>query len=416
MTPQERIHGESMKVPQGPTVLVLAFILLASACAVDGPRHGVGMPASTAPESLDSMLTSYLAQYGLPALAAAVVKDGRIIAVGAVGTRRADAQIPVTVNDRFHLGSDTKAFTALLAAILVEEGKLRWDSTLAEVFPGLAGTMHPDVRARTLQQLLSHASGMAGDTDRATEILGKSFLAANGNLDEMRYWMVSQWLREPLVNKAGTAFVYSNMGYVVAGAMAERVSGTTWEELVMERIFVPLSLKTAGFGPQASLGKTDAPVGHEIRDGKPKPMLAGPNGDNPVVIGPAGTSHMSVLDFAAWAGWNAGEGKRGPALVRPETLKRLHTPVIAMPPKKDAAPGTPSRGKYGLGWGEIDYDWASRPLLYHGGSNGKNLAHILLDPAQNFGMVLVTNVASRDADRAFSELEEALYRRFATGR
>jgi CubicO group peptidase (beta-lactamase class C family) len=362
------------------------------------------------------MLTPYLARAGLPGLAAAVMKEGKIIAVGAVGTRRADAQVPVTVNDRFHLGSDTKAFTALLAAILVEEGRLRWDSTLAEVFPEFSGTMYPDVRPLTLQQLLSHASGMAGDTDRATEIMGQSFQASNGNLDEMRYWMVSQWLREPLVNKAGTAFLYSNMGYVVAGVMAERVSGKTWEELVMERIFVPLGLKTAGFGPQASLGKTDAPVGHEIRDGKPKPMLAGPNGDNPVVIGPAGTSHMSVLDFAAWAGWNAGEGKRGPALVRPETLKRLHTPVIAMPPKKDAAPGTPSRGKYGLGWGEIDYDWASRPLLYHGGSNGKNLAHILLDPAQDFGMVLVTNVASRDADRAFSELEEALYRRFATGK
>src|SRR5919106_6729772 len=72
--------------------------------------------------SLNTMLAPFLARYELPALAAAVVKDGKVVAVGAVGTRKAGAQIPVTVNDRFHLGSDTKAMTALLAAMFVEAG------------------------------------------------------------------------------------------------------------------------------------------------------------------------------------------------------------------------------------------------------------------------------------------------------
>ena len=374
-----------------------------------------GTPPGPPVESLDALLTPYLSSHQMPALAAAIVKDGRVIAAGAVGTRRAGAQIPVTLTDRFHLGSDTKAFTALLAAILVEQGKLRWDSTLGEVFPELAGSMHPDVRPLTLQQLLSHTSGMAGDNERADEILTRSY-AQFGNLDEMRYWMVSQWLREPLLNRAGTTFVYSNMNYVTAGAMAERVSGRTWEELVMDRIFLPLGLSTAGFGPQASLGKTDAPLGHVVQDGKLKPILAGPNGDNPLVVGPAGTSHMSVLDFAAWAAWNAGEGKHGPALVRPETLKKLHTPVITMPMKKDAPLGTPSMGGYGFGWGQRGYDWANRPLLTHNGSNEKNLALILLDPGADFGMVLLTNTVSQEANQAFNLLEEALYRRFAGGK
>lgn len=377
--------------------------------------HAGTMPGPPA-ESLDALLTPYLSTHQMPALAAAVVKDGRVIAAGTVGTRRAGAQIPVTLNDRFHLGSDTKAFTALLAAMLVEEGKLRWDSTLGEVFPELAGSMHPDVRPLTLQQLLSHSSGMAGDNERAEELVKRSLTQASGNLDEMRYCFVSQWLREPLANRPGTALAYSNMGYVTVGTMAERVSGRTWEELIMDRIFLPLGLTTAGFGPQASLGKTDAPLGHEVRDGNLKAMLAGPNGDNPIVVGPAGTVHMSLLDFAAWAAWNAGQGKRGPTLVRPETLKKLHAPVIAMPVKKDAAPGTPSRGRYGLGWGEVDYDRASRPLLYHGGSNNKNLAHILLDPLADFGMVLLANTGSQDANLAFNLLEEALYRRFAGGK
>src|SRR5262245_65930513 len=84
-----------------------------------------------------------------------------------------------------------------------------------------------------------------------------------------------------------------------------------------------------------------------------KAFFAGTNGDSPPILGPAGIAHMSVLDFARWAGWNAGEGKRGPALVRPETMRKLHTPVISMPPKPDAPPGTPPGGWYGLGWGQV---------------------------------------------------------------
>ncbi len=76
------------------------------------------LPAQT---SLDATLTPFLSRYDLPALAAAVVKSGEIQAAGAVGTRRAGTNIPVTINDRFHLGSDTKAMTALLAARLLEK-------------------------------------------------------------------------------------------------------------------------------------------------------------------------------------------------------------------------------------------------------------------------------------------------------
>src|SRR4029453_18458701 len=99
------------------------------------------------------------------------------------------------------------------------------------------------------------------------------------------------------------------------------------------RVFVPLDLRSAGLGPQASLGRVDAPLGHAMVDGKPKAFLAGPNGDNPLILGPAGIAHMSVLDFARWAGWHAGEGTRGPPLVKAETLRTLHRPGTSMPPK-----------------------------------------------------------------------------------
>ena len=87
------------------------------------------------PQSLDRTLDRYLKEFGLPALAAAVFQNGSIVACGAVGIRRAGTQIPVTINDRFHIGSDSKAFTSLLAGQFVQEGKLRWTELRLMFFP-----------------------------------------------------------------------------------------------------------------------------------------------------------------------------------------------------------------------------------------------------------------------------------------
>lgn len=368
---------------------------------------------SSAYESLESTLKPYLADYRLPALAAAVVSEGKIVSAGAVGTRRAGADIPVRLDDRFHIGSDTKAITALLAAILVESNKLRWDSTVAEVFPEIAGDMDHALKKATLQQLLSHSSGLPSDNEKMGMVLEKS-IAQGGNLDSMRYWLVRQWSAQPLASEPGKVFAYSNMGYLFAGAMIERATGRTWEELVAERIFDPLGLESAGFGPPARLGRIDAPVGHAIVDGETTSFLPGPNGDNWPILGPAGTAHMSVLDFARWAAWNAGEGKRGPKLVLPATLKKLHTPVIAIPPETNAPAGAPPVGKYCLGWGEIRPDWAYGPLLTHTGSNTKNLAMIIVEPGRDFAMVLMTNIAGEKADAGLKALSRELYKRSLT--
>jgi CubicO group peptidase (beta-lactamase class C family) len=373
------------------------------------PFFATGVP--NAQTSLDSVLRPYLVRYDLPAVAAAVFRDGKVLSAGAVGTRKKGEEIPVTVNDRFHLGSDTKAMTALLAAMMVEEGKLRWNSTVAEVFPELKEKMNMGLRDVTLEQLLSHTSGIPSDNEDFGNLISES-LSQEGNLDELRYWLVEQWSKLPLQTKPGTKFAYSNMGYTMVGAMIERVGGKTWDELITERVFIPLNLRTAGLGNQASLGKIDAPLGHSEVAGKVKAFLSGPNGDNPPIVGPAGIAHMSILDFALWAGWNVGEGKREPNLVRPDTMRKLHTPVITMQEKKDAAPGTPSRGRYALGWGELTLDWAPRPLIYHGGSNDKNLAHIWLDTKSDSAMVTATNIGGQKATEALMALASELYGTF----
>jgi len=127
-------------------------------------------------------------------------------------------------------------------------------------------------------------------------------------------------------------------------------------------------------------------------------MLAGPNGDNP--WSSAGRHRASVDPrFRRLGGWNAGEGQRAPGLVRPETLRRLHTPVIDMPPRPDAKPGTPSRGGYGLGWGNMMMPFTPEPFVFHGGSNELNLAYVMLQPKNDLAMVMTANVAGAAADK-----------------
>jgi CubicO group peptidase (beta-lactamase class C family) len=395
----------------------------ALAAAEAGPAQ---VQARTQAVSLDHLLQPYLAHYNLPALAAAVVVSGSVVAAGAIGTRRAGTNTPVTLDDRFHIGSCTKAMTALVAATFVEEGALRWDSTIGEVFPELAETMNLGLRGVTLEQLLSNSSGIPSDNETISRLFVQSYEISTQflidlldgptvsyddglNLDGVRYWLLQQWSQQPhpLQSPPGSRYAYSNLGFIIAGAMLERTGDATWEELVVARLFEPLGLETAGFGPQASVGRVNAPLPHFLQsDGTLMPILGGPGADAPLVVGPAGTVHLSILDFAAWAGWNAGEGRRGPALVRSETLRKLHTKIIDIPPP-------PADAGYGLGWGIQPYPFSPQPFVIHTGSNDMNFAAILLQPKRDFAMVLATNVYSEEVSTLLSIVAEQLYRRFA---
>lgn len=375
-----------------------------------------GPASARTPAPLDALLRPMLERHGLPALAAAVMREGRVVAAGAIGTRRAGAEIPVTTADRFHIGSCTKAFTGLLAGILAEAGRIGWTSTIGASFPELRQGMDAGVAAVTLEQLLSHTGGIPPDDEAIIRLILAVYGEDDLNLDGMRRWVIGQWRGRPLAAPAGTRFAYSNLGYMIAGAMLERAGEATWEELVTARILDPLGLRSAGIGPQSSIGRVDAPLGHaRLPDGALRPMLAGPDGDVPAVYYPAGGAHMSILDFAAWAGWHAGAGRRGPALVGPETLRRVHGKVVEMPPRPDAAPGTPSEGAYGHGWGFLRPAWARGEVMQHTGSNTMNLAMVLVQPERDFATVLATNRGDAQADTALKALLEALYREYAGG-
>jgi CubicO group peptidase (beta-lactamase class C family) len=378
-----------------------------------GTALALPAPAWTQTRSLDAQIEPVRVKYGMPALAAAVVKKGEIVAIGAVGVRVYGTNIRVTIDDRFHLGSDTKAMTATLAGILVDDGKLRWTSTIGEVLGADVPDMNQKLATVTLQQLLSHSSGIPSDTKDMVAIYFNTD-AFEHNLGALRLRALAAWRHNEPKEPQGSPFQYSNFGYIIAGAMIEKAAGVPWEQLMFEKLFGPLGLRTAGLGAQATLGKVDAPVGHQIDEqGKITPMLWGAAADAPPMVGPAGTAHMSILDFARWASWNSGQGRRGPAIVTPQTLKLIHTPHVKTPRIENPKPGTPQTGECAFGWGVVKFDWTEKPVLSHNGSNSMNLAKILVDVDKDIGIVVTTNFPEEKADAAAAEVVEALYRGYA---
>lgn len=265
----------------------------------------------------------------------------------------------------------------------------------------------------TLEQLLSHSSGVPGDND---EILALYFndTAFDDNPDALREQMFDNWKSTEITVPEGSPFQYSNLGYLIAGMMIETASGVAWEQMMQDRIFAPFGMATAGLGPQATNGRIDAAVGHRMRaDGSLAPMFWGNGADMPTLLGPAGNAHMSVQDYAAWAAWNAGGGRRGPAIITPETLAYLQQEHVQTPPRPNPPPGTPATGGYGLGWSIVQFDWTDHPVLTHNGSNSINLARILIDTQRDLGIVVLTNAPGEPANLATGAVMEHLYTLYA---
>ena len=239
----------------------------------------VGMADATAgPVDVAGLLRPILLRHpGVPALWGATVDRGRLANVGAAGVRRAGSTVPVTSGDLVHLGSDTKAMTAVAVAQLVQAHQLAWTDTMAAVFPDLRADMDPVIAAVTVADLLRHTAGLPHDLPWGR--------IAGDSLQQQRLAAVRRALSAKPATPVGR-FSYSNVGYVILGTILERKAGQSWERLMTDRVFCPLGMASAGFGPPGTAGKTDQPWGHHVVDGH----LVAAQTDNPPVMAPAGGS------------------------------------------------------------------------------------------------------------------------------
>src|SRR5262249_17730282 len=146
--------------------------------------------------------------------------------------------------------------------------------------------MDAGLRKVTLGQLLTHRAGL-----RANAAGGLSVLFRVGSTRQQRQSLLESIAEGKLEYEPGKELHYSNLGYVLAGHLAEEAAGATWEELMHARLFGPLGMKSAGFGAMGTRGKVEQPWQHTSRG---TPVGPGTLSDNPLVIGPAGRVHCSV--------------------------------------------------------------------------------------------------------------------------
>jgi CubicO group peptidase (beta-lactamase class C family) len=374
-----------------PRITRPALALAAATCAMTA-----GLPITAAENGkgdLPAILTKAREHAHLPALGAAVLLKGKVVALDVVGTRKLGGRVAATKDDLFHLGSNTKSMTATLIATLVEDRKLRWNETLPELFPDLAAKMDPGFKAVTLDQLLCHRAGLSGETaPPGTTML--QLAEGTGPLPRQRRAYTEAFLTQKPEYEPGTRFVYSNAGYVIAGAAAERVTGQSWEDLMRKRLFQPLGMKTAGFGPPGTPGREDQPWPHAFLSGKGFPVAPGPRADNPTVIGPAGTVNASLEDWAKYIQANLDDNR----ILKKEAWKHLHTP--------------PAGADYGFGWGFTDRPWAGGVALTHSGSNTMNYAVVWMAPRKDFAVLTVTNQGGDPAAQACDEVSLACINRY----
>lgn len=361
--------------------------------------------AATQPQAEDAsaLLVPIAETHGLVGLAAAVVSSKGVLASGATGLRIRGGNETVTVADRWHLGSDTKAMTATLAAILVERGIIRWDQTVEETFASFQHSIDPTLRDLTLVELLTQRTGLTDD------VLGRGPIwshlrSSQEPLPVQRAWFTEQVLSEPPAGTAGL-FAYANENYIVAGHFLEAATGQTWEELMQDELFTPLGMASCGFGAPATVNTKDAPWGHAGGDLTPVPP--GPNADNPAALGPAGTVHCSLEDWGTFARLHLQGAHQDTELLSASSFARLHQGPGYGRPTEDT--------DYAYGWGVTERDWAGGLTLTHAGSNTMFFAIAWLAPAGDRAYLAVSNQADESARKGTDAAVAALVAAYPGG-
>ncbi len=338
------------------------------------------MTAADQPQDVSELLMPLVEKHKVPALAAAVIEGERLTKLGAAGIRARGDEAKVELDDLWHLGSCTKAMTATLCARLVEQGKLKWDSKVGDVFTDQAEPIHAEWRDVTLVQLLSHRASLPSIPPLP---LWLKLVGHDGSRDAREMLLSGGWLKSAPAAAPGSKWEYSNAGFMLAGLMAERAANKDWETLMRELLFEPLGMKSAGFGAPGSADKVDQPRGHNAFGFAMKP---GKGADNPRGLGPAGTVHCSLRDWSKFIALHLQAARGDCKLLTAESFHRLHAPQ----PIDD-------KTGYALGWIILERPWADGSVLMHNGSNTMWYSVVWIAPKRGFAVMAVTNLAGLGA-------------------
>ncbi len=293
------------------------------------------------------------------------IMQGDDVTVFVAGTANKQADIDVTADTLFQIGSITKAWTATLVMMLVDDGLLDLDAPVVTYLPAFK-VADPDVTARvTLRDLLSHRSGIGGD-----HILDTG--RGDDNLE--RYVETCADLGQD--HDLGATMSYCNSGYSVAGRVIEVVTGKTWDTVVRERLIAPLGLTHTNTLPEEAI-MFRAAVGHI--DGEPAPMWVLPRS-----AGPAGLINSTAKDLLAFARMHLDEGRApdGTQLLSVSSVKQMQEAQIDVPDRYTLG------DRWGVGW--ILFEWDGHHIYGHDGTTVGQRAYLRVVPDADMAICLLS--------------------------
>lgn len=286
-----------------------------------GPAAGVQEPPApvTTVKPLRDALERVREKTGVPGIAAAVTRDGKVIGVGVCGVREIGKPSAIEPGDSFLIGSCTKAMTRMLLLRMADAGEVRFEATLGELLPDVP--MREEYRKVTVSNLAQHMAGLPAYT-RITPTETPIVFEVKGTPNEKRSQFAAHLLMEAPVALPGSRFVYSNASYALLGNLAERRGGKPWEELMVDRVFTPLKMAGVTFGRPKGGPDKPVPIGHERTPGGFEPARRGP----PVagLFAPAGAVCLPIGEFAKFAAMEAElDGGHAAGFVGKETAARM---------------------------------------------------------------------------------------------
>lgn len=330
----------------GPLIVAVAALLLA------------GLPARA--DSIDDYIKKEMERRHIPGAALAVARNGRVVKERGYGLANVEHDVPVTPDTVFELASLTKQFTATAIMLLVEEGKVRLDDSIASYLPEAPEAWKPI----TVRHLLTHTAGFPG--------LESGFQALRAGGPRLRYTTAQMFdaaRRDALSFAPGERWQYSNVGYFLLGMIIESASGRRYRDFLAERFFTPLAMASTSVLDRARIVKHRA-AGYTLRDGE----LVNLRGMGDVEL----PSHYGVLstvkDLVLWDAALA-SGK----VVKPATLAQMWTPVRL---------NWGATYPYGFGW-FVDQRRGHR-WIYHTGITGTELSRFPDD--DDLTVVVLTNL------------------------
>jgi CubicO group peptidase (beta-lactamase class C family) len=327
----------------------------------------------------DKYAEKALADWKVPGMAVAIVKDGKVVLARGYGVRTLGEKGRVDERTIFGIASCTKSFTAACIALLVEEGKLSWDDPVTKHLPGFKVADPYAAKEITLRDLLCHRSGLE---------------------DYMLLWLRRDFSREDILRRMQflpqrhafrSRYSYNTLGYIVIGEAVSKVSGKNWETFVRERIFQPWGMNsTSALCPELG-AKGNVASAHKEWDGTVTPHPDWHWKDKVAPAGPIGSMHSNVVDLADWVRLHlAGGALNGKRLLKESTLREMHALHASLPltsEEKGVLPYPKMFFGSGLGWLIRDYQGCK--VVYHNGGSG---AMIALMPEKNLGVVVLANL------------------------